>query len=74
VCGNAATVARLGDDLDHDASPILRGDEDYAAGGARLLARLAAIAAGEPSRAEALGHREYLIPYKHQHGADTCRM
>lgn len=74
VCANAATIARIGDDLDHDASPILRGEEDYAAGGARLLTRLAAIAAGAPSRAEALGHREYLIPYKHQHGADACRM
>jgi altronate hydrolase len=74
VCANAATIARLGDDFDHDASPILRGEEDYAAGGARLLARVAAIAGGMPSRAEALGHHEYLIPYKHQHGRDACRM
>jgi altronate dehydratase large subunit len=66
ITGNARTFARMREDMDFDASPVLRGEWSLEAAGAALGGLVRRVAAGEPSRPEALGHREYFIMYKHQ--------
>jgi altronate hydrolase len=66
VTGNSATFAALRDDMDFDAGCVLSGDVTLAEAGQELAALLVRVAAGEASKPEALGHREYFIMYKHQ--------
>ena len=66
VTGNSRTFARMAGDMDFDAGPVLTGAETPAALGDRLLALVAAVAGGQLTRSEALGHKEYCIPYKYQ--------
>ena len=69
VTGNADTYARMIDDMDFNAGVTLTGEcsQDNAAA---ALARLVAdTAGGALSKAEAMGHREYCIPYKYQEPA-----
>jgi altronate hydrolase len=66
VTGNSRTFADLSDDMDFDAGRVLTGRLTLAAAGQELARLIARIAAGEPSKPEALGHREYFITYKHQ--------
>lgn len=73
ITGNGATYARMSGDMDFDASPVLRGEcsqEDLAE---RLARMVAEIAAGAPSKSEALGHREFFIPYKYQDSPEALR-
>ncbi|PSR20874.1 MAG: hydrolase [Sulfobacillus acidophilus] len=64
ICGNPQTVKRMGDDVDIDASVIVLGREGIPAVGQRVLACVEEVASGSQTRSEALGHREYSIPYK----------
>lgn len=66
VTGNSRTFVDLSDDMDFDAGRVLTGGLTLAAAGLELARLIARIAAGEPSKPEALGHREYFITYKHQ--------
>ena len=66
ITGNSETYARMREDMDFDAGPALRGDCSLDELGLRLARLVCAVAAGEPSRSEALGHREFFIPYKYQ--------
>jgi altronate hydrolase len=66
VTGNQATYRAMADDMDFDAGRVLSGELTLAQAGRELGARVAAVAAGEPSKPEQLGHREYFIMYKHQ--------
>lgn len=66
VTGNSRTFARMVGDMDFDAGPVLRGEENPQALGARLAELTARVAGGERTRSEALGHKEYFIPYKYQ--------
>ena len=72
ITGNAETFARMSGDLDFDASPALTGACGMDALAARLMALVTDICRGTPSRAEALGHREYYIPYKYQDRTGSC--
>lgn len=66
ITGNGTTFARMADDMDFDASPVLKGacsQDELAMGLAELVAQ---VASGTPSKSEALGHREFFIPYKYQ--------
>ena len=66
ITGNTKTFEKMRDDIDFNAGTVLEGTEtlDEAA---RSLSRLVArIAAGEKSKPEVLGHREYFVMYKHQ--------
>jgi altronate hydrolase len=56
----------MSEDMDFDASPVLTGCETMEQSGLRLLQQVIAVAGGELSKPEALGHREYFIMYKHQ--------
>lgn len=72
VTGNRATFAALREDMDFDAGCVLDGAATLAEAGRALAGLLAHIAAGEPSKPEALGHREYFIMYKHQNTPDLA--
>ncbi len=69
VCGNPKTYARMSGDMDIDAGRIMTGEASLPEVGAEIVRLIEQTAAGSPTRAEALGHREYCIPYKAQ---DLC--
>jgi altronate dehydratase large subunit len=66
ITGNAQTFHRMRDDMDFDASGVLSGERTLAQAAAELRDVVMSVAAGRPSKPEALGHREYMIMYKHQ--------
>ena len=65
VCANPDTFRRLSDDMDIDAGRFLLGEATLDEVGAEILAAVTALAAGEPSKSEALGHQEFILTYKH---------
>ena len=54
------------DDMDFDAGAVLRGECSLDELAGRLAGLVARVAGGEMTRSEALGHKEYYIPYKYQ--------
>lgn len=66
VTGNDATFRAMEEDMDFNAGPVLSGELTLEAAGEQLEAIIARVAAGQPSKPEGLGHREYFIMYKHQ--------
>lgn len=69
VCGNPKTYARMSGDMDVNAGRIMTGEASIEEVGQEIFQSIVEIAAGRPSKSEALGHREYFIPYKVQ---DLC--
>lgn len=66
VTGNARTYQAMREDMDFDASGVLTGELSLKQAAERLAGLVGRVAAGEPSKPEALGHREYFVMYKHQ--------
>jgi len=66
ITGNSATFRAMADDMDFDAGRVLTGQLTLQQAGCELAELIVRVARGEPSRPEALGHREYFIMYKHQ--------
>ncbi len=66
ITGNSNTYRHMREDMDFDAGRILTGDITLEQVGSELLDLVVRMAGGQMSRSEALGHREYLITYKHQ--------
>ena len=66
ITGNSATYRAMEEDMDFDAGRVLAGTMTLAQAGEELAGLVARVAAGEPSKPERLGHREYFIMYKHQ--------
>ena len=66
VTGNYRTFERMSGDMDFNAGRILNGEVTFDEAAEELMSLTAAVAAGVESRAEALGHREFFIMYKHQ--------
>jgi altronate dehydratase large subunit len=66
ITGNSATYRAMEEDMDFDAGRVLAGDITLEEAGRELTALVTRIAAGEPTKPERLGHREYFIMYKHQ--------
>lgn len=66
VTGNRLTYARMTDDMDFDASPVLEGDATLDETAARLRDYVAQICGGALTKGEMLGHKEYFLPYKYQ--------
>jgi altronate dehydratase large subunit len=64
VCANPETYRRLADDMDVDAGRILEGRATLAEVGAEIFERIKHVAAGAPSKSEALGHQEFTLAYK----------
>jgi altronate dehydratase large subunit len=76
VTGNSRTFARMNEDMDFNAGAILEGKMTLDEAALDLMDMVRRVAAGEPSKPEALGHREYFVMYKHQETPDLstgCR-
>jgi altronate dehydratase large subunit len=66
VTGNSITYNRMRDDMDFNAGRILTGEISLQAAAEELASLVQAVAGGQQSKPEALGHREYFLMYKHQ--------
>jgi altronate hydrolase len=66
VTGNSKTYRRMIDDMDFDAGRVLSGELTMQQAAEELRDLIVRVASGEPSKPEALGHREYFLMYKHQ--------
>lgn len=66
VTGNSKTYAKMSEDMDFDAGRILSGEIGMEQAALELEELVSRVASGEPSKPEALGHREYFVMYKHQ--------
>jgi altronate hydrolase len=64
VCANPETARRLAADMDIDAGRILQGEATLAEVGEEIHAKVLAVASGERTVSEALGHREFILTYK----------
>jgi altronate hydrolase len=73
VTGNSRTYQRMSEDMDFDAGRVLAGEITLDAAADELAAMVADVASGQPSKPEALGHREYFVMYKHQDAPDLER-
>jgi len=71
VCGNPKTYNRMRGDMDVNAGRIMTGEATVAEVGREIFETALNVAAGALTKAEALGHQEYCIPYKHQ---DLCAL
>lgn len=65
VCANPETYRRMQGDMDVDAGRIIEGRGTIEEVGAEILDLIGRVAAGEPTRSEALGHQEFVLTYKH---------
>ncbi len=66
ITGNGETFARMQEDMDFDASPVLRGECSQSELALQLAQMVADTAAGQMTKSEALGHHEFFVPYKYQ--------
>ncbi len=64
VCANPETYRRMSDDMDVDAGRILEGRDDLETIGNEIFNLVCAVAAGQATQSEALGHREFVLGYK----------
>ncbi len=75
ITGNHATYRAMPDDMEFDASPLLRGLKSRDEIALELAAYMADVAGGMATKSEAMGHREFFIPYKYQDKeAGRCRL
>jgi len=61
VATNSHTASRMQDNIDLNAGMILEGAETLESMGRRIFEAILAVAQGEPTKAERLGHREFSI-------------
>lgn len=66
ITGNSETFARMREDMDFDASPVLQGACSMENLAQQLSDLVIHTAAGTPTKSEKLGHKEFFIPYKYQ--------
>lgn len=64
VCANPETYRNLRDDMDIDAGRILEGRGTLDEVGTEIHRLTLAVAAGEKTASEALGHQEFVLGYK----------
>ncbi|KTT68932.1 UxaA family hydrolase [Sphingomonas endophytica] len=64
ICANPETARRLAADMDINAGRILEGEATLDEVGAEIVDTIVAVAAGQQSVSEALGHREFILTYK----------
>jgi altronate hydrolase len=64
----------MADDMDVDASRILEGRATLDGVGDEIVALITAVASGQETRSEALGHREFILTYKNtgQRAGPAC--
>lgn len=66
ITGNHATFERMSEVMEFDASPIPTGEKSIDEMAEDLLYYVSEIAGGKKSKSEAMGHKEFFIPYKYQ--------
>lgn len=66
ITGNSATYEKMIDDMDFDAGKVLDGRTTQPALAQELVDMVCEVASGKLTKSEALGHKEYFIPYKFQ--------
>lgn len=66
ITGNSETYRKLEDDMDFDAGLVLSGTCTQEELMLRLAHMTAEVCGGVQTKSEALGHKEYCIPYKYQ--------
>ena len=66
ITGNGETFRRMMEDMDFDASPVLKGECTQTELEKRLEDLVIRVASGERTKSEAMGHHEYYVPYKYQ--------
>lgn len=66
ITGNWRTYRHMEEDMDFNAGRVLRGEISISDAGRELEDLVRRVAAGEQTKPESLGHREYFIMYKHQ--------
>lgn len=66
ITGNGDTFQRMQEDMDFDASPVLRGACSQSELALRLADMVANVASGQLTKSEAMGHHEFYVPYKYQ--------
>jgi altronate dehydratase large subunit len=64
ICANPETYEKLSEDMDINAGRILDGRATLDEVGAEIYDRVLAVAAGERSCSESLGHQEFILTYK----------
>lgn len=64
ICANPETYRNLADDMDVNAGRIIEGEADLDDVGTEIYQQLQSVAAGNPSKSEALGHQEFILTYK----------
>lgn len=64
IAANPHMYRRLSEDMDINAGRILEGTATLDEVGDEIYARVLAIAAGEQSASEGLGHQEFILTYK----------
>lgn len=64
VCANPETYRRMEGDMDVDAGRILEGRATLDQVGAEIVALIDAVASGQLTKSEALGHQEFVLTYK----------
>ncbi|MCX8038157.1 MAG: UxaA family hydrolase [Candidatus Sumerlaeia bacterium] len=72
VCSNPETCRRMSEDMDIDAGRILEGRATLESVGEEIYAALCAVAGGTPTASERLGHREFILTYKHFEWTSGC--
>lgn len=64
VCANPETYDHMQDDMDINAGKILAGEASIHEVGEEIIEKIIAIAQGEQSCSEQLGHQEFVLGYK----------
>ncbi len=64
IAANPLMYRRLADDMDVNAGRILEGEATLDEVGDEIVEKVIALASGEPSKSEALGHAEFILTYK----------
>jgi altronate dehydratase large subunit len=64
ICANPETARRLAADMDIDAGRILEGAATLAEVGTEIYDRVLAVASGDRTVSEQLGHQEFILTYK----------
>lgn len=64
ICANPDTFRRLSEDMDVNAGRILSGEASLDDVGAEIVGLVEAVAAGQHTKSEELGHQEFILTYK----------
>ena len=64
ICANPDTYRRMEDDMDIDAGRILEGRATLDTVGQEIVALTRAVASGQRTKSEAMGHQEFVLTYK----------